>query len=375
MVAGARLPARRVGIVLPYLNDYRVPLLTALDDRLTTGGVELVVATGSPEGADVARNDRADGYPTSTLGTLRIPTPKGRLQIRRLGSDVLDSDLIIVEHAVKNLESHGLLYRPRPSRKVAIWGHGHTITKPLGSGARVLQRTMALRADWYFGYTAGSVQRAHVMGMPADRCTNVQNTVDTARLRQVRASHARRETSTWEALYVGGLDGTKRIDFLIEAAQKVHAEDPRFVLKVVGDGRERHKIEELAAEPWCDYLGSFPLADQFELVRDCRVILMPGRVGLAAVDSFALRTPLITTEWDWHAPEFEYLSVENSVVTENGLDAYVEGVLGLMRDPERLAGLQAQCETSADEFSIDNTARRYAEGIMAALDSSRRSRV
>ncbi|MHD0300603.1 glycosyltransferase family 4 protein [Rhodococcus qingshengii] len=364
----------RVSIILPYLNNYRVPLLQALDTKLADEGMELDVAIGTPEGDDVARGDGAIGYPTRELRKLGVPTPKGQFYIRRLDDRIRSADLVVVEHAIKNLDSHALLMRPR-TMKVAIWGHGKTITKPQSVLENRVQRAMIARADWYFGYTAGSVRRAVEMGMPSDRCTNVQNTVDTDLLKKLRREYPRGVSTEWTALYVGGLDESKRLDFLLEASRRVHAQDPRFQLIVIGNGRDRGKVEAAAREDWCTYLGSSPLAEKFPAVKDCAVILMPGRVGLAAVDSFAIEAPIVTTDWAWHAPEFEYLTDQNSITTEDRVDDYADRILDLMRSPTTVQNLQQQCANTAEQMSIDDMATRFTAGLVSALDSKRRARL
>ncbi|CCW10915.1 MULTISPECIES: glycosyltransferase family 4 protein [Rhodococcus] len=362
----------RVSIILPYLNSYRVPLLQVLDAKLAAKGIELDVATGTPEGVDVARGDGATGYPTRELRKLGVPTPRGRLYIRRLDDRIRTADIIVVEHAIKNLDSHVLLFRPRTT-KVAIWGHGRTITKPQSVLENWAQRAMIARADWYFGYTPGSVERAAAMGMPTARCTNVQNTVDTERLKKLRREYPRGTGEVWPALYVGGLDESKRLDFLLDASRRIHARDPRFRLIIVGNGRDRDKVEAVAGEKWCSYLGNFPLAANFPAVKDANVILMPGRVGLAAVDSFAIEAPIVTTRWGWHAPEFEYLTDQNSIITDDRVEDYVDRVLDLMQSPNTLQDLQQQCANTVEQLSVEDMATRFTDGLVALLDSTRRA--
>ena len=37
------------------------------------------------------------------------------------------------------------------------------------------------------------------------------------------------------------------------------------------------------------------------------LMLIPGLVGLAVVDSFAAQCPVVTTDFRGHSPEFEYI--------------------------------------------------------------------
>ena len=73
-----------------------------------------------------------------------------------------------------------------------------------------------------------------------------------------------------------------------------------------------------------------------DLLRQSTLLLMPGLVGLAVVDSFATGCPLVTVDLPFHSPEIEYL--ENGV---NGVclpagttpTAYAEAVVELLGDP------------------------------------------
>lgn len=370
----SNISGKSIGIILPYLNEYRIPFLFDLREHLADRGVELFVAAGIPIGVDASRGDAAEGFPVLRTKMTSLATRFGVVNFRVPPREVANCSAVIVEHAVKNLDSHFLLGRPRRN-KVALWGHGRTITKDQARSELLVQKAMVMRADWYFGYTAGSVDRAVGLGMDRKRCTEVMNTVDTERLRSARDHWPREAASSteWVALYVGGLDESKRIEFLVESARRIHASDPRFRLKIVGNGSLRPLIEQCRDEEWCLYLGGFPLADEFQQVADSQVILMPGRVGLAAVDSFAIATPIVTTQWDWHAPEFEYLNDGNSVTTQNSVDEYVAAVLGLMADSRSLTVLQAGSAEAGSHYSIADMARNFGDGCAQLLSSPRKA--
>jgi glycosyltransferase involved in cell wall biosynthesis len=98
-------------------------------------------------------------------------------------------------------------------------------------------------------------------------------------------------------------------------------------------------------------------------------MLMPGRVGLCAVDSFALRTPVVTTNWPWHAPEFEYLeNGRNAVVTPDDPMAYASAVQELLNDRSRLASLREACRRDAAHYTIDGMAARFCDGLLGIIE-------
>ena len=170
-------------------------------------------------------------------------------------------------------------------------------------------------------------------------------------------------------LYVGALSAPKRIGFLIEACSAVAQRIPDFTLVVAGDGPERHLVEgSLAFYPWLRYVGRTIGREKARLGAVSDVLLMPGAVGLVAVDSFALQTPIITTSWPFHGPEVDYL--EDGVNARFSGDsvaefaAAIEQVLGAR---DELARLKAACASAAVRYSLENMVTNFADGVVAAL--------
>jgi len=92
----------------PYVPSYRLLLFTELDRRLRERGSSLLVAAGSPEGADAARADAARDCPWIApleQANLRIA---GRTLHRRLTRSVFDDFEpmhVIVEQVLHNLDA------------------------------------------------------------------------------------------------------------------------------------------------------------------------------------------------------------------------------------------------------------------------------
>lgn len=110
-------------------------------------------------------------------------------------------------------------------------------------------------------------------------------------------------------MYVGGLDAAKRIDFLLEAFRVAKRLMPNFKLTVVGRGRDEALVRALASdEANLNYVPEARGAELARLGSLADVMWVPGRVGLVAVDSLAMGLPVHTTNFDYHAPEIEFLS-------------------------------------------------------------------
>lgn len=371
---------RRVTIIHPWLPQYRFEFFSALLEQLESEGVELTIAYGAPP-ADVAGRGDAVSAPWATaLPTRFIKMGRRSLSHHASGSVVHGRDLVILEHAIRNLETYPLLLKARRSAsRVAFWGHGRTYTKASGVGTARFKAQMTNRAHWFFAYTAGGAADVAESGFPSDRITVVQNSIDTTKLRvaasrtpvariaELRARHGLTPGKT--GLFVGALDTSKRLDFLFQAARSVWLQESRFRLVVAGDGPLRSWVErEAKREPWLRYVGSVFGDDKAALGRTADVLLMPGRVGLVAVDSFALQLPIITTDWPLHAPEFEYLQDGlNARITTDEAPAYASAVASVLAEPRLLQTLRAGCSASSSVYTVEAMVERFKTGVVAAI--------
>src|SRR5581483_11908837 len=121
-------------------------------------------------------------------------------------------------------------------------------------------------------------------------------------------------------LFLGSLSKDKRVDFLLDSCARIAAAEPRFRLLVAGEGEELWKVRNAAAAvDWLIPVGRVDdLHGRALLLAVCDALLVPGAVGLVALDAFAAGAPLVTTSSDAHGPEIEYVrDGENGVVTSD----------------------------------------------------------
>lgn len=310
MLTAAR-SRRRVTVVQPYVPSYRTSFFDQLHARLASEGVDLEVLHGPAPPQQAARGDAASCASASEVPVRRLSLPGGRsLLWRRVQHRAASADLVVLEQALHNLEAYPLLLRSAGDfPRVAFWGHGRTYTKPPSRLETVAKTALTRLGSWFFAYTEGGAAHVASRGFPRDRITVVRNSVDT---RELMAARARADlpgtaefieatllrsryglTEGRTALYLGGLDAPKRIPFLLDCADRVAAEVPGFRLLVAGNGADRRLVDAAASRPGSPVIavghtagaGAAPLGAVSDLM------LMPGRVGLCAVDSFVLRTP------------------------------------------------------------------------------------
>lgn len=372
----------RVVIVQDYVAGYRREFFARLVERAAENHVDIVIAATRDE----------PGVPANGLGVARssVLTVRGRefrmlgrrFTVRRLDEAISDADLVVLEQARRNLDAYRRVLARRPPL-IALWGHGRDHTRDAGRLERSLLAWLTRRADWFFAYTRGSAAAAVRSGMPSERITVTQNSMETDRLRtrietlpdDERQDYRRRHGLTARTtIFLGALDPSKRLDFVFEACSALAEADEEFRLIVAGDGPMRSEVEERAARvPWIRVMGRLDGDEKALALAASRAIVMPGRVGLVAVESFASGVPIVTTDWRLHAPEFEYLEPRvNAVVTRDQLAAYTAGLRSVLDDPALRDQLAAGCRRSAEVYTLDTMVTGFLAGVTSALKAGPR---
>ena len=99
-------------------------------------------------------------------------------------------------------------------------------------------------------------------------------------------------------------------------------------------------------------------------------MLNPGLVGLGILDAFVCGVPMLSTDCGIHSPEIAYLeNGVNGVMTADDLSAYVWASVNLLRDTQALGALRTGCVASAQEYTVENMARRFADGVTGCLEA------
>jgi len=330
--------------------------------------------------ADTVNIDWAVDRPVSRPLGARLP-----VQWHHFSDAAKDADLVILQQENKFLSSYAALVRAAlGGPKVALFGHGKNFqaSNP-NSAAERWKRAWSKRVHWWFTYTDRCAEHLEGIGYARDRITVFNNSIDLSGIAKERAALTTEAADDLRArlvsgsdtvgVYVGGLYREKRLDFLIEAADAIRARVPGFHLLVIGNGPDAGIVRTAAeTRPWLHYLGPLFGEEKTKAVALAKVWLMPGLVGLAVLDSFAYDTPMVTTNLPYHSPEFDYLvDGENGVVVDDANDvrAYAEAVARVLTDAEWRDKLVSGGRRARKNYSIENMALRFADGVMAALDA------
>jgi glycosyltransferase involved in cell wall biosynthesis len=246
---------------------------------------------------------------------------------------------------------------------------------------RQLLRWLSNRADQVFVYTEPGRQALIDQGLDSERITVVQNTIDTSALRLARDSLTADEVSEWsEELglgpgpvfgFVGALDRAKGVDLLLDGWDIYAAAHPDASLLIAGDGPDRPLAERLRdRHPTRVHLLGY--ADETLKARigvTCQSLIVPGQIGLVAVDALVLGLPLISVVGAHHGPEIDYLEPGQHLFLCAPQPNEVAVTMA------RVADLCARDELNLepdDSMTIERMAENFAGGLVAMRDRTKR---
>lgn len=297
-----------------------------------------------------------------------------------------DADLIVVEHASKLLLNYLLFIKGLFTRtRVAYWGHGknHSATS-FNASSEQIKNLMAKRATWYFAYTHKSKEHLVEIGVSESRITDVNNAIDTRKLVEMRDAVSYETTEQLKSemnihgtnvcLFTGSMYKDRDLGFLLEVCQHIKTTISDFEMIFIGDGPDASMIREASErETYIHYVGTKFDEAKIPYHMLAKLMLVPASLGLGVLDSFALRTPIVTVDGKNHGPEFSYLDHDkNAIVLGNNCtsEQYASQVVNILQDERRRLMLVNEGDNALQNYSVENMAGRFAEGIFQALNAN-----
>ena len=376
------LPVRdrpRILVVQRHLTHYRLPFFEALRKTLAERGCELALAYGDGTPEEAAKQDEGELAWGDRLPVTRYYAG-GHVCWQPFREQLARADMVVMtaeNKLVYNLYVQAFERRAR----VALWGHGANLQGDRNSLRERFKRRVALRADWWLAYTEYSRPLILQCGFPQDRITVLNNAVDTNDMSDMRARVTPERTEALRAqwglgpgpvgIFLGSIYSEKRIEFMLDAASRVHEQEPGFQFVIVGAGVQHGLVEAFCRDkPWAHYAGLLKDQQKVDALVLSSVMLNPGLVGLGILDSFVCGVPMLTTDCGLHSPEIAYLAHgRNGLMTPNRIDDYVAAVVKLLRDPAQHAALVQGCRASAEQYTVENMALNFADGVQACLSA------
>lgn len=370
---------RQVAILQPRLVHYRVALFELLRKSCADRGIDLCLVHGQATRREATKKD--EGSLPWAYKVRNTVWEIGERDIiwQSFPAELRTAELIIIAQENRILSNYPfLLRRGRGGQKVAYWGHGVNFQSNAPTGLREQWKAFILpRVDWWFAYTEVSASIVEQRGFPATRITRLDNAIDNESFRAdlMAVTDDCMERLRGDiggsaiGLFCGSLYPDKRLDFMIAAADYVHAELPGFRLIVIGDGPSAGEIQSaVRSRPWIKYLGALRGREKAPYFRVADIIFNPGAVGLHVLDAFYASLPMATTLEAKHGPEIAYLKDgHNGIICPDIVEIYGQRVIRVLRDGAEHTRLRLAATEAARQYTLNNMVERFAEGIERCL--------
>jgi glycosyltransferase involved in cell wall biosynthesis len=376
----AKRRMKKVVIVQRTLKFYRVRFYNLLKEKCEQHGIQLVFIYGPDDtmtfnDADLDWGIKIKNHSINLFGR--------KLYYQPILQHSKNADLIIVEQASKLLINYYLWIQNLLGRKrLAFWGHGIDFSTNRSNGiSEFVKKLMTKNVRWFFGYTDLSRKVLERGGFPAARITTVYNTIDVENFLQAKKEWNKERLIQVKSLlgvegeniclFIGGMYKEKKLDFLLESAARVREVIQDFNIIFIGDGEEKGSVLKSAAEnQWVHYLGRKNDLEKIPYFLMSKLLLVPGSVGLAVIDSFVFGVPLVTTNGESHGPEIDYLeSSRNGIMTANNVADYSSAIIRLLRDEQYRSNLIDGCKQSAGKYTMGKMVDNFYGGLRNALGS------
>ncbi|AEE53267.1 glycosyltransferase family 4 protein [Haliscomenobacter hydrossis] len=370
---------KNVLIIQKSLVQYRKDFFDQLRNALHEEGVTLSLVYGKENEKDGLKNDEVDLEWSTYIPNKMIKLGGGNLIWQPCLRELKHQDLVIVESANKLILNYLLMIARHFSKlKLGFWGHGRNMQDAPDSRANRFKYLFLKNCNWWFAYTAGVKEFLIEKGYPAAQITAVQNAIDTrlsleqyAQTTDAEAAQLKAElgiNSQQVGIFCGGMYPEKQIDFLLECCLKIKERLPDFHMIFIGSGIDAQQVRSAADQyRWIHYVGPKFGKDRVVYFKIASLFLMPGLVGLAILDSFAFETPIVTTNYEFHSPEIEYLEPgKNGIIVDNTIDDYSHAVVDIL-STGKYELLLDYCKISAEQYTIEAMVENFKNGILQAL--------
>jgi glycosyltransferase involved in cell wall biosynthesis len=230
-----------------------------------------------------------------------------------------------------------------------------------------------LRASGATANTHFSVERLRRLGVPESRTIYVPNGVDVEYIRQLAQSRQCQVESRPTVIYVGSLSlSSHPVDLLVEAFSLVRKREPSALLRLVGDGDSRSRIEaevaRLGLTDSVEFIGHVSFESAIAWLRTAWVSVDPvfdddvarARSPLKVLEAMAAGVPVVTGR----VGDRETILANGSaghLVQPGSVTALAEGILEQLADSTRMMQIAEAAQARVDAYRWDRLVHRFLE--------------
>lgn len=371
---------KKVVIIQKSLPKYRDEFFNLLRIELLKEDIRLVLLYGKANSLDALKQDETVLAWGNIISNKQIKIGKVNLLWQPCLKYLSNSDMVIVEQANKLVLNYLLiLLRKFISPQICYWGHGRNLKESNSNWKNKLKCNLLKKCDWWFAYTEGVKHFLIQRNYPENKITVVQNAIETYQLKKVYSEITRSELNELKnqlgvfsekvGIFCGSMYYEKRLDFILQTCYRIKTKIPDFHMIFIGSGNDSYIVSEASIIfNWIHYVGPKFGHERVKYFKLSSFQMMPGAVGLGILDSFALETPIITTNQNSHGPEIEYLENEkNGIISNNNIDDYSKAVVDLLLNGKHYDMIN-NCKQSAEKYTVETMVANFKKGILGCLN-------
>ncbi len=372
----------RVVLLNNEIMPYRIPLFRAIHQ---SGAVELLVLFSTFRSWE--RKWEIDpatlAFPNRVLPGFSIQLPKTHYHENRtlFFNPTLFFELIrfrpdvIIGYEFSIPAITALVYCRLFRRPYITWSECTAFTdRALSRGQRWTRRIIVPRAQGYLGTSRSACENLIHLGADPKFVLEASQVYDTARF-TTKAEAARRSQadSRPPILFVGSLTERKGIDLLLEAFFQVAAAKPDVLLRIVGTGSLRNKLEKKARLAGLSDRVQFagfvdPASISSEYAR-AKMFILPSRedtFGVVVIEAMASGVPVICSSF---AGVADYLqNGENSfIVDPQDTTLFANRIQRLLEDPALAQEFSARGLLVAQHFEATSVSKVFLDSIRMVI--------
>lgn len=370
---------KNVLIIYKFLPYYRVEFYELLRIKLSKNDINLNLIYGNSNKIDALKGDETEIDWANHIINHRFFIGKTEILWQPCLSQIKDMDLIIVQPENKLVLNYYLMLARHFSKyKLAFWGHVYHMQDNVNSIRNKFKLPFLNMCDWWFGYTSSAKKYLLAKNYPENKITVVQNAIDTLRLKKKYSEISDIELNSCKnnigvcgsniGIFCGSMYPDKDFDFILQTCYRIKKEISDFHMLFVGSGIESAKIIKASkTSNWIHFIGPKFGEERVIYFKMASIQIMPKLIGLSILDSFAMETPLITTDHPFHGPEIDYLENGiNGIITKSNVDDYSNVIIDQFKTKKYLDFVRGG-KLSSDKLTVENMTENFKNGILACL--------
>ncbi|AFL81519.1 glycosyltransferase [Aequorivita sublithincola DSM 14238] len=167
-------------------------------------------------------------------------------------------------------------------------------------------------------------------------------------------------------------DSIKDFSFLIEAFSQSKVWENDFQLVILGDGKDKEMLQELATSKECvDQILFLPFTkNPFEIIKNAHCVTLTSKYEgfpMVLVESLSLGTPVISLDIVSGPSEIVQHQTNGLLIAERSLPLFAEALERLCFDENFYITLKSNTKPSVEKFSMEKIAAKWNQILQHAL--------